>query len=72
MIDSGFPDETDEPKIEVQARICPVCIDDHSSDRECRTRDLIERIRNLENEIERMMRIDYWHEKFLEAKRENC
>ena len=38
--------------MQTQARICPVCIDDHSEFRECKRKDLIERIATLRAEIE--------------------
>lgn len=36
--------------ISYQARICPWCIDDHSEGRECRIKDLIERVEGLSKE----------------------
>jgi alkylhydroperoxidase family enzyme len=37
-----------------QAHICPICIDDHSPDRLCKRRDLIERIERLEAIVRRI------------------
>ena len=39
-----------EPRIEIQARICPICIDDHSENRRCHYDDLVERIASLKAE----------------------
>jgi hypothetical protein len=36
-----------EPSINIQAWICPFCIDDHSSGRDCKQEDLKKRIIKL-------------------------
>lgn len=40
-----------EGGFQAQARICPICIDDHSENRPCRNADLIDRIYALEEQL---------------------
>ena len=43
-----------EPRIHIQARICPICVDDHSENRECYLEDLKNRIATLKAEVNRV------------------
>ena len=37
--------------MQAQARICPICVDDHQPDRPCKASDLVERIKSLQLEL---------------------
>lgn len=37
--------------MQAQSRICPICIDDHAEDRNCKTADLVERIETLNRRL---------------------
>lgn len=46
---------------QAQARICPVCIDDHSERRDCTPADLKARIANLQADVARFQRANREH-----------
>lgn len=43
--------------MQAQARICPICIDDHSEDRECYRSDLESRIEVLAAEVRELREV---------------
>jgi len=60
MNNSGIHDVDFEPTINIQARICPICVDDHTDMRECTISDLKLRIMSLieENKSLRLLLAD--------------